>query len=128
MKRYELTYLTPIGLSEEEQKNLSLKVASYVDATAENKQENSLWVSFDFNAEPEKLEEIKAKLKEEPLIKKYMLVKKEIIKPSSMFFKRRKPIKTDGIGDKTIIQSDKPKEKINLQEIEKKLDEILKET
>jgi len=125
MKQYELTYLAPIGLSEEEQKNLSLKVASFIDAITESKQENSLWVSFDFNAEPEKIKEIEKQLKAEPLIKKYMLVKKEIIKPSSLLFKRRKPVKTEDASDKTKIQLDKPK--VELKEIGEKLDEILKD-
>ena len=125
MKQYELTYLTPQGLSEEEQKNLSLKVASYVDAITENKQENALWVSFDFNAEPEKIKEIEDKLREEPLIKKYMLVKKEIIKPGSLLFKRRRPVKTDVADNKTKIQLDKPK--VELKEIGERLDEILKD-
>lgn len=125
MKRYELTYLAPQGLSEEEQKNLSMKAASFVDAITESKQENSLWVSFDFNAEPEKIKEIEAKLKEEPLIKKYIIVKKEIIKPGGLLFKRRKPIKTEETDGKTKTQPDKPK--VELKEIGEKLDEILKD-
>ena len=51
MKLYELTYLAPPGLSEEEQKNLSQRVVSYMETQPEKQQGNYCWVSFDFYTE-----------------------------------------------------------------------------
>ena len=124
MKQYELIYLILPGLSEEEQKSLSQRVASFIGTQPENKQGNAFWVSFNFGAEPEKIKDIEKQLKAEPSIKKYMIVKKEIHKPESLIRKRRKIVKEE-LTEKPKTKMEKPK--VELKEIEKKLDEILKE-
>lgn len=107
MKHYELTYLIPPGISREEQQKLSERVISYTEAQPTKQQGNSFWLSFDFYAEPEKIGMIKEKLKDETSIKKYMILKKKAGKIREI----RKPKTT--------------KPKVELKEIEKKLDEIL---
>ena len=109
MKLYELTYLAPPGLSEEEQKNLSQRVVSYMETQPEKQQGNYFWVSFDFYTEPEKIKALEEKLKDESLIQRYMILKKKVGRAREI--KKLKPAKP----------------KVELKEIEKKLDEILRE-
>ena len=107
MKHYELTYLIPPGISGGEQQKLSERVISYTEAQPTRQQGNSFWLSFDFYADPEKIKTLGEKLKNESLIKKYMILKKK----AGRIREIRKP------------KAVKPK--VELKEIEKKLDEIL---
>jgi len=109
------------GLSIEEQKNLAERVAILLETRPDNKQGNSFWASFNFHAEPEKIKEITEKLKAEPLIKRHMVVKKEVFKPESLLYRRRK------IVPRTPAATQTEKPKVELEEIEKKLNEILKD-
>ena len=107
MKHYELTYLIPGGISREEQQKLSERVIAYTQTQPMKQQGNSAWFSFDFYAESEKIGMIEEKLKDEASIKKYLILKKKV----GWIKEMRKP--------KTV------KPKVELEEIEKKLDEIL---
>ena len=110
-------------MAESERENLSQRVVSYLGVQPENKQENAFWVSFSFSAEPEKIKDIEEQLKAELLIKKHMIVKKEIRRPESLLHIKR--TMKEEITKKPKTQTEKPK--VELKEIEKKLDEILKD-
>ena len=118
VKLYELTYLSLPGLSEDEQKTLLEKVVSVSGIQPVNQHSSGFFNTLDFNCEPEKIKEIEEKLKQEPQIKRYLIVKKIISRIRTRFPRRAefsvKPEKKTA------------KSKVELQEIEKKLDEILK--
>ena len=118
MKLYELTYLSLPGLSEDEQKTLLEKVVSVSGIQPVNQHSSGFFNTLDFNCEPEKIKEIEDKLKQEPQIKRYLIVKKIISRMRTRLPRRPEfSVKTE---KKTA------KSKVELQEIEKKLDEILK--
>lgn len=119
MKLYELTYIPSLDLSEEEQKKLLERVVSFLQASPIEQRLSVSLVSLDFYTEPEKIEDIEKNLKAEPQIKKYMIIKR-IIRKAKIKVPRKKVIST-----KTEKKTEKPK--VELKEIEKKLDEILKE-
>ena len=114
MKNYELTYLISPGLSEEERKNLCQRVISALGVQPETREESPSWTSFNFLAEPEKIKDIEQKLKDGTLIKRYLILAK---KP------RKLKIKFAG---ESVPQKTTERPKVELKEIEKKLDEILK--
>ena len=118
MKLYELTYIPASDLSEEEQKKLLEKVVSFLQASPIEQHLSASLVSLDFYTDPEKIADIEKNLKAEPQIKKYMIVKRVI---------RRAKIKAPRkamASAKAEKKTEKPK--VELKEIEKKLDEILK--
>jgi len=119
MKLYELTYLSLPELSEEEQKNLSEKVISSLETPPVSQHFNGFFTTMDFNQEPEKITEIEGKLKEEKQIKKYLLIRKKPVRFKARILRRAE------FSKKTEKETNKPK--VELQEIEKKLDEILNE-
>ena len=137
MKDYELTYIISPDLSEQEIKSLSDKVSSFIKEeqgtikkTTEpskrklgypikEKQEGFL-VSSDFSLSPEQLSNLERKLKTENQILRYIIVIKEKIKETPPRI-RTKPITAQPMVNK-------PKdEKVELKEIDKKIEEILKE-
>ena len=119
MKLYELTYVTSPDLPEEEQKKLSERVISFLQIQPTQKQFSGFLTSLDFHSEPEKIKDIEEKLKAEQQIQKYMILKKRVPRPEAKVSKRIL------ISKKTEKKAEKPK--VELKEIEKKLDEILKE-
>ena len=119
MKTYELTYLISPGLSEEEQKKLFEKVVSFLQTQPIKQSSSGLLISLDFISEPEKIEDIEKKLKAEPQIQKHIILKKVAPRARVKASKRLKS------PEKTEKKTEKPK--VELKEIEKKLDEILKE-
>lgn len=119
MKLYELTYIITPGLSEEEQKKLAEKVASFLQNSPTEQNSSGFLNSLTFNSDPEKIKELDASLKETSQIKKYIIVKKEFSR-----VRIRAPRKLEN-KEKEEKTTDKPK--VELKEIEKKLDEILKD-
>ncbi|MFH1423653.1 MAG: hypothetical protein ABIG29_01705 [Candidatus Nealsonbacteria bacterium] len=119
MKLYELTYLPLPGLSEDEQKTLSEKVVSCLETSPTSQHSNGFVTTMNFNTEPEKIKEIEEKLKQETQVKRYLVLNKKPVKFKARILRRAEFSKK--IGDKT------GKPKIELQEIEKKLEEILKD-
>lgn len=144
MKKYELNYLISPEFSEEEAKEFQNKIASFFQeeegvlneegsliriklAYPIKKQTQAYLAVLSFQLKPEKLSNLEKKLKEENQILRYLLlIKKEIeikpgisrIPPISRKSRKAAPKKT------TAHPSEK---KVELKEIEKKLEEILNE-
>ncbi|MBZ1345042.1 MAG: 30S ribosomal protein S6 [Candidatus Nealsonbacteria bacterium] len=134
MKHYELAYLISANLSPEEIRVLQQKISSFIQKKREGsedsneikapikkilaypiKKEKECWFAvLNFNLNPEKLIDLEKNLKNEKAILRYLI----LAKPPS---KEVKYIKSP-----RLIKS-KPK-KVELKEIEKKLEEILAET
>jgi ribosomal protein S6 len=119
MKLYELNYVVSPELSAEQQKNLSEKVVVLLETQPIQQSSSGFLNSLDFYSNPEKIKNIETNLKAEPGIKRLMIVKKSLPKLKARI-SRRTPL-----AKKPEKKTDKPK--VELKEIEKKLDEILKE-
>jgi small subunit ribosomal protein S6 len=134
MNNYELTYLISPELSEEEAKNIQEKTISLLQkeggalnevklpikkklAYLIKKQREAFLCDFNFYLEPEKLGGLEKVLKSEKKILRYLILAKPKIKITKV---RKRQIK--------VISNVPAKEKkVELKEIEKKLEEILKE-
>ncbi len=119
MKLYELSYLPLPGLSEDEQKTLSERVISALETTPVSHHSNGFLTTMDFNAEPEKIKGIEEKLKHEAQIQRYLILQKKLVRFKARILRRAEFSKK--------IEKETSKPKVELQEIEKKLDEILKD-
>lgn len=134
MKYYELTYLITPDLSEEEARAFQSKVNSFIADEGmleegnvilrkklaypiEKKNESYMAVAT-FNANPEKISSLEKKLKEEKSIMRYLLVIKE----------KQQALRVRPHMARTRIESkESSAKKVEMEEIEKKLDEILNE-
>ncbi len=118
MRFYELT----INLKEKQKKknfspqeldSLLERISSFLPGSIVHQQKNSSFLSLEFYSEPEKIEELRKKLNAHSL--KYVILTKEPIKQTgAALVKQRKTVS-------------KSKSKVELEEIEKKLEEILSE-
>ena len=151
MKHYELTYLISPDLLEKEAIELSEKIGSFIQeqggTLGSNKKpvkkrlgqpiKNKTLAYFgiwNFHLEPEKLGALKKTLEEKQKILRYLLSKtpiKKILKEKKLE-RRRNGIITSDFAQKSIKLSKpapapaaKEQKKVELKEIEKKLDEIL---
>lgn len=134
MKLYELTYLIFPNLAGEEIKNLQEKMISVIQkeegdfiengsATAKihlaypiKKQKEAYLNTLTFRFQPEKLPNLEKEIRSEKKILRYILLIKEVRKEiPKVFIPSKKPIPA------------RPKEKVELKEIDKKLEEILSE-
>ncbi len=128
MKYYELTYLISSNLSEEEANSLQEELSSLIQKQEGilekkekiikrklsypiQKQETAYLSTIEFSLNPEKLNELEKEIKSKNQILRFLLLTK-------------KPFKDE---PKIIKSKTKPKEKVELKEIENKLEEILKE-
>ena len=123
MKLYELTYLPLPGLSEDEQKTLSERVVSLLETQPVSQHSSGFLATLDFNSDPEKIGPLKEKLKKEPQIQRYIVLKKTPTRFKARILRRAE---FSNRTEKAFRKEDK-KPKVELQEIEKKLDEILKD-
>ncbi len=147
MKLYELTYLIRPDFSEEKSKAFSKKISDFIlteggtlDRTTapirkklaypiKEKKEMFL-AALNFYLNPQGLENFEKKLKSENQILRYMLLTKKVSKKNTSEKDRRKPLK---ISEKPFRPSEgiriKPEKnkKVELEEIDKKIEEILKE-
>jgi len=130
MKYYELTINTkespkdpalfgkragPTGQAD----SLLEKVVSYLPNPAVRQQKNPSFLTLEFYAEPEKIQELEKKLKADSL--RYLILVKP---PTTPPFSK----KGRGVKEKpTIARKKVVREKVELKEIEKKLEEILRE-
>ena len=119
MKLYELTYLPLPGISEDEQKILSERVVSALETPPVSQHSNGFLTTMDFNQEPEKIKEIEERLKQEAQIQRYLILHKKLVRFKARILRRAEFSKK--------IEKETGKPKVELQEIEKKLDEILKD-
>lgn len=139
MKLYELTYLISSNASEDDQKNLSEKTSSLVQKEGgvlkeikmpirlkllqPVKQEFTPFsVNMEFYLNTEKISLVEAELRSEPKILRYLLTAKKILKAEIKA--PRRPLRT--IGSSEGKTSAKTGKKVELKEIEEKLEEILK--
>lgn len=119
MKLYELTYIPVLGLSQDEQAKLCEKIISTLEIQPTSQFSSGFLSTVDFNSEPEKIQEIEEKLKIEPQIQRYLILKKTSSRIKARTFRRTEFSKR--------IEKETNRPKVELQEIEKKLDEILKD-
>lgn len=133
MKLYELTYLISPDLSAEKAGGVTEKINSFIQkeggflnkvnqpvkkklAYPIKKYLGAFFASLDFYLTPEKLVSLEKNLKTENQILRYFILTKKT--PTKVMRKERLP-------KKVVV---KPKAKVELKEIEKKLEEILGET
>lgn len=157
MKTYELTYIISSEITSEEAGVTAKEVSSFVESKegAILKSENPVaktlsypikkfgsgyFVVLEFSAEPEKIKELEEKLKKDDKILRHLIMIKRparvrrergsVRKPflaSEIEFTKIKNTAVDA-NPRAEISEDKEKgERIELEEIEKKLDEILGE-
>ena len=134
MRNYELTCLISSKLSEEEAKNLSAKIESLIKdeegissglknfirrrlATPIKKERQAYLFTLDFHFEPDKLEIFSKSLKNLPEILRFSIGGKKVARIEPFREKILPKIK------KTLPEA----EKVGIEEIEKKLEEILGE-
>lgn len=134
MKSYELTYLISSEMTEEETKSFPEKIAVLIQesegivgnkslilkrklAYPIKKQGEAYLAVITFQLNADKLTELEKKLKSENKILRYLLTVKKPVKET-----RRTVRKITQLQEKK-----KKKAKVELKEIEKKLEEILKE-
>jgi len=136
MQLYQLDYLISPEISEQDAQALGEKIKSLIEKdqglivkaellsnrilSYEVKSFTEAFLAgLSFNLEPEKLEELKKTLETEKNILRYIVFKKKLLKEKPRTRKVTKISKE--------IEISKPKQKVELKEIEKKLDEILGE-
>ena len=134
MKLYELTYLISPELSESELKSLNEKINSLIQKGAGvlnevklpikkrlgqliKKQREAFLINLSFYLEPDKLGSLEKELKSEKKILRYLILAKPKIKIAKV---RKRPTKV-------IPKIPVKEKKVELKEIEKKLEEILGE-
>ncbi len=139
MRKYELAYLISADVSEEETKALQSKIIGFVQdeggvldnegailkrklAYPIKKQTLAYLGVLFFQVEPEKLANLEKKLKMESLILRFLLLIKPVFKESKL--SRRRVAPRIGVQQPFVSEEEK---KVELKEIEKKLEEILKE-
>ena len=139
MKLYELTYLISPDLLEEETKILQEKIHNLVKEQGAlskeysfkdpsrielsypiNKKSHAYLTSINFSSTPEKMESLGKLLKGEDQILRYLIINKKEVSRSAP---RRSAPKKESFTESPIK---KPK-KVELKDIEKKLEEILEE-
>lgn len=110
MRYYELTCIISADFSEED-------LVAKLPNPPINRQSSANLITLEFWTEPDKIAELEKNLKENKQIKRYMIVTKN---PEKIMAKpARKPMR--------IFKAQTEKPKVELKEIEEKLDEILKE-
>lgn len=138
MQLYELTYLISPELNEEEIKDFSQKIDSLVSKTGKiaksesprkitlaypiQKKGEAFLATFEFQSLPQEAENLKKELEKEKNILRFLLIKKRGVEKIK---KRLRPAPTIVSADKK--EKPKPVKKVELKEIEKKLEEVLKE-
>ncbi len=112
MKNYELTCIISPDFSEE-------NLMSYLPTRPMKKELTSSLISLEFQAEPDQIKPLEKKLKDDSQIQRYMILVK---KPARL---QAKPVKPKRVPRESKVHAEKSK--VELKEIEKKLDEILKD-
>jgi small subunit ribosomal protein S6 len=132
MNLYELILILKPDLTEEKIKSLQDTITSFIQQNQgvfvslqkpikkplffeDRRKDQGFLSSIVFRMLPEKIEQLKSFLKEKEEILRFMVVKN----------KETKEIKPKRVPQEPVTQKT-PKQKVNLEEIEKKLEEILK--
>ena len=147
MKNYELSYLISPESTTEETEALNAGITSFIQKEGGlilkseipvskflgytiKKQRSALWVNLEFSAEPEKITLIDGFVKKETKILRYLLV---IKKPKRQVKERRERKEqtptpaTEAVRGESVVKPEKFDKKVDLQDIDEKLDEILGE-
>ncbi len=145
MKNYELSYLISPESSTEETEALNAGITSTIQKEGGlilksempvskflgytiKKQRSALWVNIEFSAEPEKIAVIDSYMKKETKILRYLLV---IKKPKRQIKERRERKEQtpapEITKEESVIKPEKFDKKVDLKDIDEKLDEILKD-
>lgn len=140
---YELTYIVNPNLSEQEVAAQIDMVRSFINAKGGEirnerldekrrlaypikKQGFGFFVTVEFNLEPEHVEEIEKEIRLEQNVLRHLLIVKDKIvmssRPASRVIKTREPKVS---AEKPVLSA--PKEKVKIEEIDKKLEELLEE-
>ena len=129
MQLYEFTYLIKPDLSREDINSLQDRIKSFIEEEKGSvvklnsplkkklsytikKNKEAFLADLTFNLEPDRLGDLKKKIKAEKVIIRDLLLKKKLLKEKV---------------DTRLKRKLKPKAKVELKEIEKKLEEILGE-
>jgi ribosomal protein S6 len=140
MKLYELTYLVSSELTPEQMEVLFKKINSLILKNGEirvsaapvktklsypiKKQNTAFLNQVEFNFEPEEIDKFKKELNKQNEILRIMLTEKRSIKVKKKV--RSAILKPKPFSEDIEASSKETKQKINLEEIGEKLDEILK--
>lgn len=139
MQNYEITCILSPALSEEEAQKTQERVASLIQAEGgvvvevrsatkkitffTSKRQEALSFTLEFQAEPANLQNVNKKLKDEKqVIRSFIMVRPKI---KEMARQRRREIKKLPVK---LPENQEPKAKVEIAEIEKKLEEILGDT
>lgn len=140
---YELTYIINPNLSEQDVAAQTDKVRSFINEMAGEIKTEKLWekrrlaypikkqgfgyyVTTEFNIEPQNIIELDKKIKLEQNILRHLLITKEEIKEPHRRIMLPKPAREKiGIGPRP--ETAPPEEKVKIEELDKKLEEILEE-
>lgn len=125
MKHYEISYRLATDLPEAEVKSLSDKIISYLQENGGILKENREPLrqgdvySLEFYTDPKNIETIDKNVKAHPQVKKYLITFKKEFKIVTKRQRVRLP--------EPVLKTEKKSEekKVDLKEIEKKLEEIL---
>ena len=149
MKLYELTYLISPELSTEEASSLSENISSLIQekegalegvmpllkkqlAYPIKKKTSAYLASLNFEIEPKKLTEIKKEIELKKKILRYLLLTVVKVSPKAKTRSIKEPLEAElAKGDSFSLSLKKaeevaPKKKVEIKELEKKLDEVLK--
>lgn len=145
MKLYELTYLASPLLSEEEIKSLLSKISGFISETGGKmeksheplrkklaypikKQTEAFLISLDFRLFPDKLKELEKALKSEKEIIRYIILNKKEVKEKPASRKPFIPPSPEVATEEPAKEKKEAKpQKVELKEIDKKIEEILKD-
>lgn len=122
MKYYELIYLASSDLSEKINGFIQEEAGTIEKTTKPLKREKEFLASLNFYLIPEKLENLKKKLDSEKQILRYMILAKKPLKKT-----RFKEVLTKKTKFQEAADQHPEAKKVELEEIDKKIDEILKE-
>lgn len=135
MKHYELTYLISPNLSEKEVLSFQEKIISLIqevggtldEARELMRKKMAYLATLNFHLDPEKLGSLEKRMKSESQVLRYMILTKKVPKKRmSMTTGGRRAGWSPEIAIKP-KKTVKPEAKVELKEIEKKLEEILGE-
>ena len=139
---YELTYIINPNLTEGEVTAQTDKVRSFINELGGELKNEKLWekrrlaypvkkhgfgfyVTAEFNLGPETIVELDKKIRLEPNVLRHLLITKELIKETPRRIQLpRVPKEKIGLAPKPEGQ---PEEKVKIEELDKKLEEILEE-
>jgi len=130
MRHYELTYLISPELSEEEIRGFQEKIISLIQGLGSEllgetktpiRKKMAYLATLNFNLDPEKLGSLEKGLKSENQVLRYIILAKPRTKEVLV---RGEKVPSSKLPKKIV----KPEAKVELKEIEKKLDEMLGES